>query len=113
MAACSNHLSITQRNPAPLSSMLTRTADSTSDVEDAVIGMKIRVAPETARRRIRRAVCDETSERVERKRARPRHNRLLRVDHRREDGAIDSRRRSTSAWASCLIDDEAIARTMC
>jgi hypothetical protein len=45
-----NHLSITQRNPAPLSSMLTATGDSTSDVEDAVIGMKIRVAPETARR---------------------------------------------------------------
>ena len=45
-----NHLSITQRNPAPLSSMLTETGDSTSDVEDAVIGMKIRVAPETARR---------------------------------------------------------------
>jgi hypothetical protein len=45
-----NRLSITQRNPAPLSSMLTATGDSTSDVEDALIGMKIRVAAETARR---------------------------------------------------------------
>jgi hypothetical protein len=45
-----NRLSITQRNPAPLSAMLTATGDSTSDVEDALIGMKIRVAAETARR---------------------------------------------------------------
>jgi hypothetical protein len=41
-----NHLSITHREPAPLSSMLTFTGDSTHDVEDAVVATKIRVLPE-------------------------------------------------------------------
>jgi hypothetical protein len=41
-----NHLSITHREPAPLSSMLTVTGDSTHDVEDAVVATKIRVLPE-------------------------------------------------------------------
>ena len=45
-----NRLAIAQRNPAPLSDMLTVTGDTTSDVEDAVVAMKIRVAPETASR---------------------------------------------------------------
>ena len=45
-----NRLSITERNPAPLADMLTVTGDSTSDVEDVSIGMKIRVAAETASR---------------------------------------------------------------
>ena len=45
-----NRLSIAQRSPAPLSSMLTATGDTTSDVEDLSIGMKIRVAAETASR---------------------------------------------------------------
>lgn len=45
-----NRLAITDRQPAPLSSMLTATGDSTSDVEDLSIGMKIRVAAETASR---------------------------------------------------------------
>jgi hypothetical protein len=41
-----NHLSITERNPAPLSHMLTVTGDSTWSIEDLVIGTKIRVIPE-------------------------------------------------------------------
>jgi hypothetical protein len=45
-----NRLAITDRQPAPLSSMLTVTGDSTSDIEDVSIGMKIRVAAETASR---------------------------------------------------------------
>ena len=45
-----NRLSITQRSPAPLSDMVTATGDTTSDVEDITIGMKIRVAAETASR---------------------------------------------------------------
>lgn len=45
-----NRLAITDRQPAPLSSMLTATGDTTSDVEDLSIGMKIRVAAETASR---------------------------------------------------------------
>ena len=45
-----DHLSITRRSPAPLSNMLTVTEDTTSDVDDLTIGMKIRVAAETASR---------------------------------------------------------------
>jgi Putative MetA-pathway of phenol degradation len=45
-----NRLAITEREPAPLAHMLTVTGDSTSDVEDLAIGMKIRVAAETASR---------------------------------------------------------------
>ena len=45
-----NHLSISSREPAPLSDMVTATGDSTSSVEDIVIGTKIRIAPETASR---------------------------------------------------------------
>jgi hypothetical protein len=45
-----NHLSITERNEAPLSDMVTATGDSTSSVEDWMIGMKVRLAPETASR---------------------------------------------------------------
>jgi len=45
-----NRLSITDRVPAPLSDMLTVSGDSTSDVEDLTIGMKIRVAGETTSR---------------------------------------------------------------
>lgn len=45
-----NHLNITSREPAPLSDMVTATGDSTSSVEDIVIGTKIRIAPETASR---------------------------------------------------------------
>ncbi len=41
-----NHLAITSAKPAPLSSLLTVTGDSTHDVSDIVIGMKIRVVPE-------------------------------------------------------------------
>ena len=41
-----NHLAITSRRPAPLSSLLTVTGDSTHDVSDLVIGTKIRVVPE-------------------------------------------------------------------
>src|SRR4030095_9458458 len=45
-----NHLSITSREPAPLSDMVTATGDSTSSVEDIVIGTKIRIAGETESR---------------------------------------------------------------
>ena len=45
-----NHLSITSREPAPLSDMVTATGDSTSSVEDIVIGTKIRIAAETESR---------------------------------------------------------------
>jgi hypothetical protein len=41
-----NHLSITARNPAPLSHMLTVTGDSTWSIEDLVIGTKVRVISE-------------------------------------------------------------------
>lgn len=46
-----NRLSITDRDPsAPLADLLTVTGNTTSDVEDIVIGTKIRIAPETASR---------------------------------------------------------------
>jgi hypothetical protein len=45
-----NRLSINERNVAPLSDMLTATGDSTSDVEDWSMGMKVRLLSETARR---------------------------------------------------------------
>jgi hypothetical protein len=41
-----NRLKITERQPAPLSDMVTATGDSTSTVEDLTIGMKIRLVPE-------------------------------------------------------------------
>lgn len=43
-----NSLAITGRQPAALSSLVTATGDSTHDVEDIVIGTKIRIVPETA-----------------------------------------------------------------
>jgi len=45
-----NSLNITSRSEAPLSSMLTVSGDRTGDIEDGVIGAKIRFASETARR---------------------------------------------------------------
>jgi hypothetical protein len=45
-----NRLSITERNVAPLSDVVTATGDSTSSVEDWSIGMKVRLLPETAGR---------------------------------------------------------------
>jgi hypothetical protein len=41
-----NHLAITSTKPAPLSSLLTVTGDSTHDVSDIVVATKIRVVPE-------------------------------------------------------------------
>lgn len=41
-----NHLSISSRHPAPLSGMLTVTSDSTHDVEDLVIGTKVKILAE-------------------------------------------------------------------
>jgi hypothetical protein len=41
-----NHLTITEREPAPLSHMLTVTGDETWSIEDLVIGTKIRVISE-------------------------------------------------------------------
>jgi hypothetical protein len=45
-----NHLSITKRNPAALSNLVTATGDSTHDVEDLVVATKIRVFSEGPRR---------------------------------------------------------------
>lgn len=45
-----NRLAITERSPAPLSGMLTVDGDSTSDVEDVVVGAKVRFLSETAGR---------------------------------------------------------------
>jgi hypothetical protein len=45
-----NRLSITSRTPAPLSGMLDVTGNSTSDVEDIVLGTKVRVLSETETR---------------------------------------------------------------
>jgi hypothetical protein len=45
-----NRLSITERNLAPLSDMVTATGDSTSSVEDWSIGMKVRLLSETSSR---------------------------------------------------------------
>ena len=41
-----NRLAITERNPAPLSPLVTATGDSTSSVEDLVIATKVRVLSE-------------------------------------------------------------------
>jgi hypothetical protein len=44
-----NRLSIHSRKPAPLSNLLTVTGSTTHDVEDIVVGTKIRLWPEAAR----------------------------------------------------------------
>ena len=41
-----SRLSITERRDAPLSSMVTATGDSTSSIDDLVIGTKVRLVPE-------------------------------------------------------------------
>ena len=41
-----NHLSITERRPAPLSFMIDRTGDETSDADDLVVGTKVRLVSE-------------------------------------------------------------------
>jgi hypothetical protein len=45
-----DRLTITRRHPAPLSSVVTATGATTTDVDDIVIGAKVRVAPEGIRR---------------------------------------------------------------
>jgi len=45
-----DHLSITSRQTAPLSGLLTVTGKSTGDFDDLIVATKIRVAPEAARR---------------------------------------------------------------
>lgn len=45
-----NRLDITDRRPAPLSGLVAATAQATHAVEDIVIGTRIRLAPEAARR---------------------------------------------------------------
>jgi hypothetical protein len=45
-----NRLSISQRRPAPLSSLVTATGDSTYDIDDVVIGTKVRFLNENANR---------------------------------------------------------------
>jgi hypothetical protein len=44
-----DHLSISKRRPAPLSNLLTVTDDDTHDVDDLVIGIKIRMLAESAK----------------------------------------------------------------
>jgi hypothetical protein len=44
-----NRLTITRRQDAPLSNLLTVTGNSTHDVEDFVVGTKIRLLPESAK----------------------------------------------------------------
>ena len=46
-----NRLSVTSRQPAPLSSMVDQLGESVHDVEDVVVATKIRVAAETTGRR--------------------------------------------------------------
>ncbi len=43
-----NRLSITSRQPAPLSSMVTVTGNTATDVEDMVFAAKVRIVPESA-----------------------------------------------------------------
>jgi hypothetical protein len=45
-----NYFSITSRQPAPLAGVMTSTGDSTTSVEDIMIGAKIRLVPESERR---------------------------------------------------------------
>jgi hypothetical protein len=45
-----SHLSITSRNRAPLSDLVTATGSSTTDADDLIIGAKIRIAGETSSR---------------------------------------------------------------
>lgn len=45
-----NHLSIAKRKPAPLAALVTADGDSTHDVEDIVIGAKIRLLAEAPKR---------------------------------------------------------------
>jgi hypothetical protein len=45
-----NHLTIDQREPAPLSDLVTVTGDRTTDVQDLVVATKIRLLSETYRR---------------------------------------------------------------
>ena len=41
-----NHLAVTEREPAPLSGELTFTGETTTDIEDLVVGTKIRIVSE-------------------------------------------------------------------
>lgn len=45
-----SHLEITSRRSAPLTGLVTATGSSTTDTDDLLIGTKIRIAPEGARR---------------------------------------------------------------
>jgi len=45
-----NHLTISERNPAPLASLVSDTGSTTSDVEDVVVATKVRIVPEAGRR---------------------------------------------------------------
>jgi len=48
--ASHDHLSITSRRPAPLSGLVTATGNTTGDFDDLVVGTKVRVLSEGARR---------------------------------------------------------------
>jgi hypothetical protein len=45
-----SHLEITSRRPGPLTGLVTATGSSTTDTDDLLIGAKIRITPEGARR---------------------------------------------------------------
>ena len=64
-------LSVIERQDAPLSSLVNFRGDTTSDMDDLVIGAKVRVLAETDHRPgVCAPVCDEVAECGERKRAR-------------------------------------------
>ena len=110
-----NRLSITSRNPnAPLASLLTVTGDSTHDVSNTVVATKIRLLAETASRpafgiRFATKLPNASNESG----LGPRHDRFLRVAARRQDRAVDPRRRQHRRRASWAIRPTATGRTTC
>ena len=109
-----NHLSITSREPAPLSGMVTATGDSTSSVEDFVIGTKMRIAGETDVAAVfRSSLCHQAPERVERERPRSRYHRLLCVSSGGQDRPVGPHRRQRRPRHPGLIPRGATSRTTC
>ena len=107
-----NRLSITERNVAPLSDMVTATGDTTSSVEDWSIGMKVRFLSEGARRTgVRVSLCHQASQRVERERPWPGYDRLLCLRAGGQDRAARSASSATSGWGSWATRRGATGRT--
>ena len=70
-----NRLAIKDREPAPLSYLLTVTGDSTSDIQDLMIGTKVRLMSErTGAAGAGVPVHDEAAKREQRERARHGHD---------------------------------------